>query len=222
MSERICCPSLTRRQQCIGSAKRNDVWVEKTAGVRSEDNIPRRAYDVGRGGYKRLSIYFKNQTVAICVHKSVRTADRDVPKARVQQRHTRQGDLPDHLGVIADDLVRSVGVRIVLKVDISSADAAVSRKHAILPRIFERNYRIAASAFKIAADKGTEQVIVRVAPIRDTILRIELRALKVLFENDVDRCRNGIGAINRRSAVKYRLYPIDQRRRNNIEVDLLT
>ena len=71
MSDRARRPTLTRRQQRIGSPEGNGVRVVETAGVRAEDDIPRRADDAGCGGNQRLSVHFENQTVAICIHETI-------------------------------------------------------------------------------------------------------------------------------------------------------
>ncbi len=80
---------------------------------------------------------------------------------------------------------------------------------------------VAAPVGKVLAGENARAIVPGVCLIGDADLAIEVDALKVLFQNDVDGARDGVRAIDRSAADRHRFDAIDQLGRNHVEVDLL-
>ena len=52
----------------------------------------------------------------------------------------------------------------------------------------------------------------------ETVLAVDLDALKVLFQDEIDDARDRIGAVGGRCAARHHVDPLDQRRRNLVDV----
>ncbi len=84
------------------------------------------------------------------------------------------------------------------------------------------DFDVGSTVSEIAPAEHPYPGLTRIAVARCTAGRIEVQTLIVVLQDDVDGARERIRAIDGRTADGDRLDTIDQLRRNDVEIDLLT
>ena len=79
--------------------------------------------------------------------------------------------------------------------------------HSIGFVIFRRDDGIAAAAVEIGAGGRPHPIVTRIALFRDAVIAVDLDAVEVALQDDVDRAGDGVRAVDRSAADGDRLDP---------------
>ena len=99
---------------------------------------------------------------------------------------------------------------------------AVRADQAVFLGELPRKGHVAAPVGEVGAEQRTDALLSRILPGGAPSLDVDVHALVVLLEDDVDGAGDGIRAVDRRTADRDRLDGGDQLGRNDVEVDLAT
>ena len=165
------------------------------------------------------------QQVAVGVCDAARLPQRTaIEEIGIAARLTQEGAhvLHEHL------LIRRIRQRLCRIARIERRDearllgdhAALAAKQAVVVVIFRIDGDVAATTREVLADERTDALVAQVTALADPGLPVEVDALVIVLQDDVDRAGDRVRAIDGGAADRHGVDALDQFGRDRIQVDL--
>ena len=126
------------------------------------------------------------------------------------------------IAVVGDSVARLVGIVDVdfLEASLDTQIGTLGRVPVLLVRIFQVDRDVAPPIPEIGACERADIIVARVAIFADAALAAKLDALEVPLEDEVDDARDRVRTVDGRVAARHDVDPLDQVRRDRVDVDL--